>query len=370
MQSKLFVRIDRGSIARDDFAAMTSAHRITNVDVHEDCFQYGFDSITLDHALLLLGQNKSRFGFDLWPYLHSAHGLFGRIADGFVVMPSGSPDFKRRYSEDLGVAIGSLFLAHTIGVRLETVAQIPTNARLEKHAKVPDFIGFDGANLKRVFECKGTTAPDDVDKYRQKAKSQLADHHEANVTKFATVTYVPTSSKLIPPFIFVSDPPIPLPILSLPVATGLHFVLMLEYAGLEAAVEPLRGMLASWVKMEQLSADGDRISFELNADIEEQKQRFRSVLTNAVERAGSMEVKGRRFVGITRSAENQGKKVKVFMGVDADHAILLANTLAGSGSDAGGPLPQYQADATVTGVQDGNFSLLSDGSLLHVYPFA
>lgn len=368
MPSKLFLRIDRGSIAASDLTAMTSASRITNVDVPEDCYQYGFESITLDHALLLLGENKSRFGFDLWHYLHSAHGLFGHIADGFVVMPNGSPDFKRRYSEDLGVAIGSLFLAHTIDLRLETVAQIPTNTRLDKHAKVPDFVGFDGTKRKRVYECKGTTAPDDVDKHRQKAKSQLADHHEANVTKFATVTYVPTSSKLIPPFIFVSDPPIPLPSLSLPIAAGLHLILVLEFAGLESAINPLREMLASWVKIEQSTADAEEISFRSRTDFQNQKQNFRSALTDAIERAGSIEIEGRRFAGIGRPAENQGQKIKVFTGVDADYANLLGNALANGDPESDFTLPQYQSEATMTGTQDGNYSRFSDGSLLHVFP--
>lgn len=370
MPRKLFLRIDRGSIAGTDLSAMMSASQITNVDVPEDCFQYGFDSITLDHALLLLGENKSRFGFDLWHYLHSAHGLFGHIADGFVVMPNGSPDFKRRYSEDLGVAIGSLFLAHTIDLRLETVAQIPTNARLDKHAKVPDFVGFDGTNRKRVYECKGTTAPDDVDKHRQKAKSQLADHHEANVTKFATVTYVPTSSKLIPPFIFVSDPPIPLPRMSRAVVTGLHLVLTLEFSGLQSPVEPLRQMMASWVKLEQTLADGEGMNFRSRSDFQDQQRSFLATLTSAIDLADVIQMEQRRVAGVFRTAENQGRKIKAFTGVDVDHAIAVANALATIEPEATFQIPQYQTEATHTGRQDGTFSRFSDGTILYVYPTA
>ena len=223
MLRKLLLRIDRGSIAQSDLASMYPSSNVSEVDSSQDCFQYAFESINLDHALLLLGHNQSRRGFDLWHYLQSAHALTEKDMDGFVLMPNGSPDFKRRFSEDLGVAIGSLFLAHTIDLRLESVAQIPTNTRLNKHSKVPDFVGFDGAGGKRVYECKGTTASNDVDKHRQKATDQLDDHVETNVSKFAMVTYIPNSHKLIPPFLFVSDPPIPLPRLSITVATGLIF---------------------------------------------------------------------------------------------------------------------------------------------------
>lgn len=369
MPRKLFLRIDRGTIAADDGTAMSGSQHVTLVDLPEDCFQYTFESIALDHALLLLGENKSRFGFDLWHYVQSAHGLFGHISDGFVVMPNGSPDFKRRFSEDLGVAIGALFLAHTIELRLETVAQIPTNARLDKHAKIPDFVGFDLARRKRVFECKGTTAPDDVDKHRQKAKSQLAAHVEGNVTKFATVTYVPTSPKLIPPFIFVSDPPIPLPRLSLAVATGLHLLLALEFASVEAPVTQLRKMLSTWVKIDQSIADGEEVAAQLEDLLIAEKAGMLSAIQEGIEQVSEMQIDGRRIVGVDRIAENQGQKVKVFTGIDADHTIAVAQALASSDSETEvrGLSPMK---GTSTGSQDGTFSKFSDGTVLFVYPLA
>lgn len=370
MPNKLFVRIDRGSIAAADLTAMTSASQVTSIDVPDDCFQFHFEPISLDHALLLLGDNNSRFGFDLWHYLHSAYGLFSRISDGFVVMPNGSPDFKRRYSEDLGVAIGSLFLANAIGLRLETVAQIPTTTRLDKHSKVPDFFGFDGDDHKRVYECKGTTAPDDVDKHRQKAKSQLADHIEASVTKFALVTYVPTTSKLIPPFIFVSDPPIPLPNLTLAVGVGLHLMLVLRFSGIESPVVPLRQMLAIWVKYEQSFAEGEEMSFGSDFDFQQHNRRFQSALTAAVGQADTFPIEGRSFVGIERIAENQGQKIKVFTGVDADYVLAIGESLADSGPKSAFVLPRYPVESTTTGTQEGTYSRFSDGSLLYVYPVA
>lgn len=368
MPSKLFLRIDRGSISPADFLAMTTATQVHSIDAPEDCFQFSFERICLDHAMLLLGENKSRFGFDLWHYLHSAHGFFGRISDGFVVMPNGTPDFKKRYSEDLGVAIGTLLLVNCIDLRLETVAQIPTNTRLDKHAKVPDFVGFDGAKCKRVYECKGTTASDQIDKQRQKAKSQLADHHEANVSKFAIVTYVPTSFKLIPPYIFVSDPPIALPQLSLAVATGLHLLLVLEFSGLETPINPLRQMLATWVKHEQILSDGGEIAYRARLDFEKKKQKFGSEITTAVEQAVKIPVEDRQFAGVKRTSENQEKKVEVFTAVDANYVLEVANALANGGPKQNFAPPTYQNARSEIGKKVGNYSQFSDGSLLYVYP--
>lgn len=368
MPSKLFLRIDRGTIAAADLAAMTSAPQVMSIDAPDDCFQFHFEPIVLDHALLLFGQNESRFGFDLSYYLHSAQGFFGRIADGFVVMPNGSPDFKRRFSEDLGVAIGSLFLAHSIGLRLETVAQIPTNARLDKHSKVPDFVGFDSTNQKRVYECKGTTSPDDVDKHRQKAKQQLADHNEANVSKFALVTYVPTTSKLIPPFIFVSDPPIPLPRVTEAVAAGLHLMLVLKFSGIDSLLEPLRQMLSTWVKHEQASDNGEEITWNMARDLRAEKEVFQSALMNSVEQSQTIEIEGRRFAGTERAVVDQGQQLRAFTGVDADHVVALGNALRQSGPKGGFTFPRYEAASGVIETQEGSYSRLSDGSLLYIYP--
>src|SRR5882724_6212626 len=121
-------------IDSDGLLAIITASKITNVDVPDDCYQYGFKAFDLDHALLLFEVNKSRLGFDHWHYLQSAHSLLGQVPDGFVLIPTSSSDFKRRFSENPGVVIVSLFLAGTIGLRLETVAKIPTTTRLDKHA--------------------------------------------------------------------------------------------------------------------------------------------------------------------------------------------------------------------------------------------
>src|SRR5690348_4860951 len=106
MTRKLFLRLDQGTLTSQDFTSLVGAPCVTDIDPSDSYYQYTFETVALDHALLLFGINKSRFGFDLFHYLYSAQGFFGQTNEGMVVMPDSGPDFKRRYSEDLGVAIG------------------------------------------------------------------------------------------------------------------------------------------------------------------------------------------------------------------------------------------------------------------------
>lgn len=364
MDHSLFLRIDRDSVAAVDFQSMESASRVMRIHPEENCFLFFFERVRIDHAMLLFGGNESRFGFDLQHYLCSAQGLFRRIKEGFVVMPNGSPDFKRRFSEDLGVAIGAVFLADSLGLRLETVTQIPTNSRLDKHAKVPDFCGYDNANRKLVFECKGTTSSSDVDKHRQKAKSQLAAHTEANVSKFAIVTYVPTTSKLIPPCIFVSDPPIPSPRLSLAVATGLHLLRVLKFSGIESPIAPLRRMLSTWIKIDERISDGQEEEDAKREEFLKQKKQFKSAM-QSMDFPGRSTFRGREFVGTYRPIVINGQSVSVFTGFDLDHVTAVSDALVDGQPASDFVCPRY-VSFFAFGENFGEFSVFSDGSLLEV----
>ena len=364
MPRKLFLRLDRTTLLADDRKAIVGCDSVTHVDEPEDCFQYSFNPTDLDHALLLLGENKSRFGFDLWHYLHSAHGFFGQTNPGFVLMPESTPDFKRRFSEDLGVAIGSMLLVDSLSLRWETICQIPVNKKLDKHGKTPDFIGFDITGRKRVYECKGTTAPHDVDKHRQKAKSQLSEHKEANVTKFAMVTYVPTSARLIPPYLFVSDPPIPLKLLTEPLAAGLHCLLAFQFAGLDGMIGSLQSALSLRYKIDEMAASGEEPSWEdeneliiLNAQCVAE--------SNALSQQNDLlDFQGDRFAGTWREAEDQKRKLRVFTGVSTSHIIEVAQAIS-SASDPQRPFHTPSLANPTTATDDNqHFSLFSDGTLL------
>ena len=365
MTRKLFLRLDRGSLTGDDMKAFASAPPVSEVDSDEDCFQYTFEPVVLDHVLLLLGENKSRFGFDLWHYIHSAHGFFRQTSDGFVVMPDSTPDFKRRYSEDLGIAIGSLSLVDAIGLKWETVSQIPTNKRPDKHAKVPDFVGFDTNSQKRVYECKGTTRPQDVDKHRQKAKDQLADHSEANVSKLAMVTYIPTSSKLIPPYLFVSDPPIPLSFMTEAMAMGLHYLLACQFAGIDSLIEPLQQALAQQYHIKEILANGGEPSWQAGHDLDELHAQITALAGQLAQQENLQEFHEQQFAGIWRDAEDRQRKVRVFSGVSTRQVAEVAAAFT-SQSSAQQPFtaPRCQSESVLCGGEEELFSLFSDGTLL------
>lgn len=365
MARKLFLRLDQGSLSGDDIAAIINSSPVSTVDSGENCFQFSFPAVVLDHALLLLGGNNSRFGFDLWHYLYSARGFFSQTADGLLVMPDSTPDFKRRYSEDLGVAVGSLLMVESLDVKWETIAQIPTNKRLTKRAKTPDFIGFDSTGRKRVYECKGTTQPHDVDKHRQKAKQQLADHHEANVTKFAAVTYVPTSPKLIPPFLFVSDPPAALSLMTETLATGIHYLQVCEFAALDRLTEPLHQAIALRLAVEEKIASGEEPDWQMQHNRDAAMRQCKEVVGIISQQSDLTEFQGHRFAGIWRSAQEKDTKIKVLTGVSVDQLTDVVDALsARPDTQEPAKAPRFQTDSVMHGTNRTSFSLFSDGTLL------
>lgn len=330
--------------------------------------------MVIDHAVLLLGEHKARLGFGLWHYLQSASALFSQTDNGFVGLPDGSAEFKRRFAEDLGVALGSLLMVQTLNVKWETVAQIPTNKKsLKKHAKTPDFVAFDHSGRKRVFECKGTTQPHDVDKHRLKAKQQLGDHQEANVSKFATVAYIPAASRLIPPFLFVSDPSVPLPSMTEAVAAGIHYLKVCEFAGLESLAEPLDTGLAQRLAIEDLIRQGESLKWQIERDFRSQWQQINGVVEQIAQRNDLVEFQGQRFAGEWRDAAEKGNKLRAFTGVSVEQLEKVCGEL-GTYPKAVAQFraPRFQEQSALfsePGDQKEHqsvFSLFSDGTLLLV----
>lgn len=365
MSKKLFLRLDRASLSTSDIDAFSKGTRVTDVDRTADLYSFDFAPVVLDHALLLLGGNNSKFGFDLWHYLHSASGFFGQTPDGFVVMPNSTPDFKRRFSEDLGVAIGSLLLVDALGVRLETVAQIPTNKKLDKHSKVPDFVAFDRTGLKRVYECKGTTVPNDVDKHRQKAKDQLAQHEESGVPKHAMVTYIPSSTKLLPPFLFVSDPPIKLPLISEAIAAGLHYLLAFEFAGQADLTTLLRQLLSRRHLIDEVMAAGEEPSWEDQNALANLCINFREAANALSEQNGLQDFNGQSFLGVWHVAREADHAVRAFTGVSIDQVRQLSSSfMVLRDIHKAVDIPRFQDASITSDSEPALFSLFSDGTLL------
>ncbi|HKU74084.1 MAG TPA: hypothetical protein VJR02_09205 [Pyrinomonadaceae bacterium] len=367
MTRKLFLRLDQGTLPPQDYTAIAGASSVTSIDTSDHYYQYALETITLDHALLLFGTNKSRFGFDLFHYLHSAQGFFGQTDEGMIVMPDSTPDFKRRYSEDLGVALGILLAADTLTLQIESVTQIPTNQRLDKYAKTPDFIGFDGNNRKRVIECKGTTLPQDIDKHRQNAKNQLASHQENGVPKFAMVTYIPSSTKLIPAFMFVSDPPIPLPAISRVLAIGLHYVTVFEFAGIPQLADSLRQVLIEQLRYDQTIAGGKRSTYFTRLELSNAMDSFGQAVSRFLEHRFKVDLGGAEFIGTWRTTLDHNRTVWAFTGVSTQQLYKLQTALKNSIEPNNVfELPSFRIDQAALRAEQQYLSLFSDGTILFV----
>lgn len=357
MERKLFVRIDNESVATQHVSQMSSATNLDAVDGNEHLFRYRFETLRIDHAVLLLGKYPERFGYDLSFYLSTAQLFFTRTAnDTFIVMPNGGSDFKRRFSEDMGVAAGSLFLVDTLAVRWETICQIPANQKLNK--STPDFVAFDSSSNKYVYESKGTTRPDTVDAVREKAKQQLNVHEEAGVTKFAMVAYFPNSAKLLPPYLFVSDPPTPLPQMSESIAIGLHFLKVLEFCGLEDVRIKFRDCLMLQLKIksrEDASTDTWKDNQSLN--------RARRLLNESLGRVGEQSgLFNDSFVGTFRAASLQGNVVKAFTGIDFRYLSQALTTIVDEEE-----FETFQAEDTVINTDRETIrSVFRDGTILQL----
>ncbi|HEX4142962.1 MAG TPA: hypothetical protein VHY91_05390 [Pirellulales bacterium] len=365
MNRKVFLRIDRDSLHPDDLSGVTEAASIAPVDSPESCFAFSFDEMDLDHACLLLGRNKERFGHDLRHYVRSACGFFQDTPDGFVTMPDVGADFKRRFSEDLGVSIGTLFMVQAVRLRWETVAHIPGTKTLKGPGKTPDFVGFSVGGRKRVYECKGTTQPQDVDTVRHKAKEQLAAHREDDVRKWALVTYLPTSTKLIPPFLFVSDPPSDLPNVSLDLCIGIHYSMVAEFSGFEQTLDALKALLTLRVQLSQYSSNGGEPPWKVRGQYRPLAEKLLDTYQAEQPRIRRTVVNGEQFIGVVRAITIGQQVTKVFTGVRVAQFEAVLQML----QQAPGSAPSEGSQSVIAGqsmglsIKSERFSMFSDGTL-------
>jgi hypothetical protein len=161
------------------------------------------------HAYTLLGSNPQRFGQDLTLYLATTNTFFDKSSAPLDVHLSlvgvNTSDAKKRLSEDLGVALSSLFMVEAFGVAWDTIAQIPQNSKLSK--KRPDFEGFAAHDVRHLFEAKGTTVLGSVEAAMHKAIEQVKKYPEASSSKVAIVSYLCADDRFFPSQTFVVDPP-------------------------------------------------------------------------------------------------------------------------------------------------------------------
>jgi len=302
----------------------SSARLTKNLEAPDRSFFLTFSPDIFIQAYVLLGDSPQRFGADLAFYLATVNTFFGMsptVQTGFVSLV-GIPqtDTKKRLSEDLGVALSSLFMVEAFGISWDTIAQIPLNSKLSK--KRPDFKCFDAAGNRHLFEAKGTTALANVDKALSKAIDQVKKYPEAANTKLAIVSYLSTDERLFPSQTFVVDPP------SLPdnipptkrVAQLLHGEKVIQFAGLPETAKAYLKALSVMLK-EEAADDGvpshsysntwkfEALSTKLEEEIKQNNLQAR-------------EVKNVNFVG-RNIFEGQG--VRIFAGVNRGQLEALTN---------------------------------------------
>jgi hypothetical protein len=204
-----------------------------SVQLPESVRFLSIDPLVFTHAYLLLGENPQRFTNDLSPYLATVRMFFERAdATGGIAIPAdANTDFRRRVSEDLGVALASVFMVDVFGLTWDSISQIPANTQLSK--KRPDFQGFAHGARRYLFEAKGTTKLTGVEKCLSKALTQVKGYPEQAQAKIAIVSFLSADERFFPSTSFVVDPPA-LPSSVPPDITTsiqLHFEKVLQFAG-------------------------------------------------------------------------------------------------------------------------------------------
>jgi hypothetical protein len=347
---------------------MTNPENIGCLDCSFGIHRFDAHPLSVAHALLLLGTDPERFSTNLTYYLESAKTFLNYAHPGLLRLPAGStPDFKKRFAEDLGVSIGTLFLAHTIALRIDTVTQIPTNKRLDRHAKVPDFLGFDNSNNKWVYECKGTTQPNNIDEQRSKAKKQLNDYPDKGPKKLALCLYIPLDNSLLPPFLFVSDPPGPLTNISSWIAFALHFYIALKYSSFDETAEAYRNAIALDVEYRLKRDSNAYLSGVFSDKAARARLKIQESWLKETNGCDTISIDGRLFVGKERPPGKSVGGIRIFTGIDKVHADkvigLIASTHIGEDNDP----PRHSDGMQEFSVGDGKASVFPDGTILMLY---
>ena len=94
---RTFVSFDASTIDFDLMHAMLSTNTSLQ-SVEQNICVFEFDFITFAHALMLLGQNGNRFGYDLSLYLSTVVFFLNgstTAVNGLIIIDEGSSEFKK-----------------------------------------------------------------------------------------------------------------------------------------------------------------------------------------------------------------------------------------------------------------------------------
>ncbi len=244
------------------------------------------DPLVFTQAYMLLGESPQRFGSDLSLYLATVQAFF-RAANtdgGLSLALLPNPDAKRRLSEDLGVALSSIFMVDLFELPWQSISQLPQNSSLSK--KRPDFQGFCPNGDRYLFESKGTTKLASIESSLTKALAQVKAYPEPSSARFAIVSYLSADDRFFPSTSFVVDPPgLPKGVIPDPdTSRSLHFEKVLEFAGLtslaNAYTAVLSAKLAEAQRSEQLGELTFRRTSRLNDQVRSLKRQLEARITS------------------------------------------------------------------------------------------
>lgn len=350
-------RIDVPTLVRAELAP-GSTRLINSTQLPENVRFVAVNPAVFTHAYLLLGEQPQRFVSDLTLYLTTVRTFFERAdAVGGINVPDwANPDSRRRLSEDLGVALAAFFMVEVFGLSWESVSQIPQNAKLSK--KRPDFQGYTPTNQRYLFEAKGTTKLQTVEKTMSKAMSQVKGYPETAEAKIAIVSYLSADERFFPSTSFVVDPPA-LPEEVKPDAETsrlLHFEKVLQFAGLPQTAKDYVSTLSHRLREKHRIDEGGTTSVARTRRIEGLQEDLRAEFVeesqpNVLE---THRYRDSEFLG--RSSESAVSKIKVFFGV------LRQALDAGVRFEASAQPPKTELTVAEMEVS----SAFADGTLLHV----
>jgi len=350
-------RIDAPTLARAA-SAVGSTRLINSSQLPENVRFVAVNPAVFTHAYLLLGEQPQRFVSDLTLYLSTVRSFFERAdAVGGINVPAGAnSDSRRRLSEDLGVALAAFFMVEVFGLSWESISQIPQNSKLSK--KRPDFQGYAAANHRYLFEAKGTTKLQTVEKTMSKALTQVKGYPETAEAKIAIVSYLSADERFFPSTSFVVDPPA-LPEEVKPDAETsrlLHFEKVLQFAGPPQTAKDYVSTLSHRLREKHRIDEGGAASVartrRINGLQEELQEEF-----NTESQPNGLEIHRYRdseFLG--RSSESSVSKIKVFFGVQRQ-ALEAGVKFEAVAQPVMSGLSETETEIS---------SVFADGTLLHV----
>lgn len=202
---KTFLRLDPSTIpSAHKQTILAQNNRLTAVE-HE-VYLLEFELAEFIHAQSLLSQYPHNYGKNLAIYLPTVINHLQTMSSvGEISLGMGDTDFKRKMSEDFGVALAALFMTRSFDIDWTSVSQVPANKALS--LKRPDFQSYNRTGELFFFEAKGTTSPNTLEKQISTGKDQVKKYPKPASGKFVIASYLGGDSGTFPTTTFVYDPP-------------------------------------------------------------------------------------------------------------------------------------------------------------------